>query len=140
MKPRLPGEVEAHDVSMAREGILFVGEQGSIMAGFQGQDPQLFTKGNREPLSLDVAPPAGSSGTRKGLSERQSPWLDAVKGGEPSPGSFLNAAAITDTVNLGTVALRAGTKVVFDSQAAKITNVADANKYLVREYRKGWEL
>ena len=43
-------------------------------------------------------------------------------------------------MNLGTVALRAGEKVLFDSANMKITNVASANKYLRREYRKGWEL
>ena len=60
--------------------------------------------------------------------------------GEPSPGSFLNAAAITDAVNLGTVALRAGRKVLFDSENMKITNAPEANKYLYRECRQGWEL
>ena len=59
-------------------------------------------------------------------------WLEAMLGGEPSPGSFLNAAAITDTVNLGTVALRAGGKVVFDSEKMQITNLPAANKYLRR--------
>ena len=49
-------------------------------------------------------------------------------------------ATITDTVNLGTVALRAGKKVLFDSEKMKITNNAEANKYLTREYRPGWEL
>jgi hypothetical protein len=38
------------------------------------------------------------------------------------------------------VALRAGKKVLLDSENMKITNVAEANKYLYREYRKGWEL
>ena len=66
-------------------------------------------------------------------------WGDAVDGGEPSPGSFLNAAAITDAVNLGTVALRAGKKVEFDREKMEITNVPSANKYLRREYREGWE-
>jgi len=75
-----------------------------------------------------------------GRGERHSPWLRACQGGEPSPGSFLNAAAITDTVNLGTVALRVGTKVLFDSENMKITNAPEAEKYLYREYRQGWEL
>jgi hypothetical protein len=52
----------------------------------------------------------------------------------------VNASAITDTVNLGTVALRAGQKVVFDNETERITNMTSANKYLVREYRPGWEL
>ena len=52
---------------------------------------------------------------------------------EPSPGSFLRAATITDTVNLGTVALRAGRRVLFDSERAEITNVPDANRLLTRD-------
>jgi len=132
MKPRLPDEVEAHDVTMAREGILFVGDQGSIMAGFHGQNPEWFARGKREPLSLDEAE------SRRG--GRHGTWLEAVRGGPPSPGSFVNAASITDAVNLGTVALRARQKVVFDSETMKITNVGGADKYLRREYREGWEL
>ena len=132
MKPRLPGEVEAHDVEMSREGILFVGDEGSIMGGFHGQNPQLFAKGKREALGLEAE--------KGGRGERHNAWFDAVQGGEPSPGSFLNAASITDAVNLGTVALRAGKKVLFDSEKMKITNVAAANQYLRRQYRKGWEL
>jgi hypothetical protein len=41
---------------------------------------------------------------------------------------------------LGGVALRTGRKVEWDSPNMKITNVPEANKYLVREYRQGWEL
>ncbi len=130
MKPRLPKEVEAHSVEMGREGILFVGDDGIIMGGFHGQNPQLFSKGKREDLVLKESETGG----------RHSGWLEEILGGERSPGSFLNAASITDAVNLGTVALRAGKKVLFDSEAVKITNDAGANKYLVREYRKGWEL
>jgi hypothetical protein len=138
MKPRLPGEVEAHDVEISREGILFVGDKGTIMGGFHGQNPQLFANGKREPLWKNGIPPQDAGRGRSG--GRHSPWMQEVGGGEQSPGSFLNADSITDTVNLGTVALRAGKKVLFDSQNMRITNVADANKYLRREYRRGWEL
>ena len=100
MKPRLPQELESHDVEMSAEGILFVGDEGVIMADFLGQDPQLFAKGQRQPLPLDGSP------TRDvGRSNRQGGWVAACQGGEPSPGRFQNAAAITDAVNLGTVAL-----------------------------------
>jgi len=151
MKPRLPEEVEAQNVEMPREGILFVGDRGAIMAGFNGQNPQLFTKGQRVSIEL-LEGLTGPTILRGDASSQRSPrgqkapggransWLQAVRGGEPSPGNFLNAASITDTVNLGTVALRAGRKVLFDSQNMKITNVAAANKYLVRQYRPGWEL
>ena len=136
MKPRLPREVEAHDVEMDREGILFVGDEGVIMGGFHGQNPRLFAKGQNKPFSLDGA---SSQSTRRS-GARHNPWLEACKGGESSPGSFLNAATITDAVNLGTVALRAGKKVLFDSEKMKITNDSEADRYLYREYRQGWEL
>ena len=140
MKPRLPEEIEAQNVDMGIEGILFVGDQGAILAGFQGQNPQLFAKGKKEPLVPGVTSQQVSPRGQKPHGGRTGTWVEAARGGPPSPGSFVNAASITDTVNLGTVALRAGTKVLFDSQNMKITNVAAANKYLVREYRKGWEL
>jgi len=133
MKPRLPHEVEVHDVAMSREGILFVGDEGAVMAGFHGQEPRLFKGGRQQPLQVKEA----SATERRNHLDH---WLGAARGGAPSPGSFLSAAAITDTVNLGTVALRAGRKVRFDSAAMKITNVAEANRYLVRAYRSGWEL
>jgi hypothetical protein len=133
MRPRLPEEIEAQNIEMPLEGILFVGDQGTIMAGFQGQSPQRFAKGKSEPLRTD-----GQGQSDRG--QRYAPWLQAVKEGKQSPGSFLNAGPISDAVTLGTVALRAGKKVLLDSENMKITNAADANKYLYREYRKGWEL
>jgi predicted dehydrogenase len=137
MKPRLPEEVETHDIEPAREGILFVGDEGSIMAGFRGQNPQRLARGKRESLDIGSALPEGQ---RRNYERRHHLWLDACQGGESSPGSFPNAATITDAVNLGTVALRAGRKVIFDSDNMKITNAPEVNQYLVRQYRPGWEL
>jgi hypothetical protein len=43
---------------------------------------------------------------------------------------------------LGMAALRAGQgrKVLYDSAGMTFTNAPDANPYLTRVYRKGWEL
>jgi hypothetical protein len=128
MKPRLPDHMEAQDVTMGKEGILFVGDDGAIMAGFRGRDPHVFTKGKKKALRVTGGGGRGGS------------WREAIRGGDRSPGDFLNAAAITDAVNLGTVALRAGRKVVFDSEKSRITNAPEANRYLTRECRKGWGL
>ena len=102
------------------------------MGGFHGQNPQLFKKGKREDLALDAY--------RAAHAVRHGGWLEEILGGGQSPGSFINAASITDAVNLGTVALRARKKVLFDSENMKITNDSGANKYLVRECREGWRL
>jgi predicted dehydrogenase len=130
MKPRLPEELESQGVELPKSGILFVGDQGTIMAEFTGRNPRLFCNGKSELLTLPDQPDIVSAGTA---------WLQAMKG-QASPGSFLHAGPITDAVNLGTVALRAGTEVDFDSQKMQITNSTAANRYLVREYRKGWEM
>ncbi len=50
------------------------------------------------------------------------------------------AGPVSETINLGAVALRAGKKVLYDAAKMEITNIPDANKYLRRQYRKGWEL
>jgi hypothetical protein len=60
--------------------------------------------------------------------------------GQQTPGSFIRAQTITDTINLGAVALRANKKVDFDAAALKITNDENANKFLTRDYRSGWEI
>ncbi len=135
MQPRLPQEIEQHDLEIGREGILFVGDDGLILAGFHGQEPWLFAHGKRERLVIH-----DDDAEARGRSRRHHPWLKACQGGAASPGSFLNAAAITDTVNLGTVALRAGRKVELDSPNLRIANVPEANRFLSREYREGWEL
>ncbi|WP_321470770.1 Gfo/Idh/MocA family oxidoreductase [uncultured Paludibaculum sp.] len=136
IKPRLPAELEAANIEWPIEGILFVGDQGKIFAGFNGQMPQVAAKGKIEPLFPGEAPPRRDGGQ----AERVNVWLPSFLGGPPSPGNFLNAAGISDAVTLGTVSLRAGRKVLLDSENMKITNLPEANRFLYREYRKGWEL
>jgi hypothetical protein len=48
---------------------------------------------------------------------------------------------ICDTVNLASISLRlGGRRLLWDSTGAKITNIPEANRFLTREYRPGWEL
>jgi hypothetical protein len=161
MRPRIPHELEEAGIEMPPDGILFVGDEGKIFAAFTGQNPQIFPKSRSEFLPPQ---PAGAQGGRRGAGgrgaagaaggaaagaagrrgsgapARREAWVEAIKGGPQSPASFLNAGPISDAVNLYAVALRTGKKVLFDSENMKITNIPEANKYLVREYRKGWEL
>ncbi|HTZ59512.1 MAG TPA: Gfo/Idh/MocA family oxidoreductase [Acidobacteriaceae bacterium] len=136
MRPRLPKELEAANAEVSREGILFIGEKGSIMAGYFGENPVLYTRHKHEPLFAASGVPKEETDPV----ERNRLWRSAFQGGPESPGSFLNTGPISETVTLGTIALRSGQKVVFDSANMKITNVAAANQYMYREYRQGWEL
>jgi hypothetical protein len=66
-------------------------------------------------------------------------WIAAVRGGPQSPSSFLNSGPISEAVNLYAVALRTGKKLLYDGESRKITNLAETNKYLARQYRQGWD-
>lgn len=132
MKPLNPDELSSEGKSLEREGMMFVGDKGKIIAGFRGEKPVLYS-GNK----MTPAPAAVPEDERE---DGNNVWINAFKNNTQSPGSFIYAGPVSDTILLGGVALRAGKKVDFDAVNMKITNLPDANQYLVREYRKGWEL
>jgi hypothetical protein len=41
---------------------------------------------------------------------------------------------------LGNIAQLADTRIEWDAENMKVTNLPDANRYVRKEYRKGWEL
>lgn len=132
MKPVTPDELSADGKSLTAEGMMFVGDKGKILAGFRGEAPVLIPE-NKSALPGEKTPePAGQSANDV--------WINSFKNNTQSPGSFIYAGPVTETILLGAVALRAGKKVEYDTLNMKITNIPEANKYLVREYRKGWEL
>ena len=69
-------------------------------------------------------------------------FAQACKGEAKASSPFDYAAALTETMLLGIVALRAGQgkKVLYDGANMQFTNAPDANQYLTREYRSGWAL
>ena len=66
-------------------------------------------------------------------------FVQACKTGKQYPGNFSEAEYITEAVNLYAVALRSNRLLKYDAANLKITNTPEANKYLSREYRKGWD-
>jgi hypothetical protein len=132
MRPSVPDELSKQNLSFEREGMMFVGDKGKIISGFRGEKPVLYTE-NKPAVTEDIS--SGPSGR-----DANEVWINAFKNNTQSPGSFLFAGPVTETILLGAVALRAGKKVEYDSANMKITNLPEANKYLVREYRPGWEL
>lgn len=134
IKPFAPEELEIDGRDIPAEGLLFEGTDGKIMAGFQGANPEILPKKKMEAYAGNKTPEAASEETRTDN------WVRAIKEGVESPGSFLNAGPITDMINLGAVALRSGKRVEFDSKNQRITNDENANQFLTRDYRPGWEM
>jgi hypothetical protein len=141
-KPPTPDELEEDHGEFEPEGLLFVGDKGKILAGFHCEEARIIPKrksrdywggkGTPEPAPNESAP---------GFALRNTSWVKAFKGGEPTYGNFLLAGPISEAFNLGAISLRLGGKrLVWDAANMRISNLPEANKYLVREYRKGWEL
>jgi hypothetical protein len=66
-------------------------------------------------------------------------WIEACKGGKPSLANFDYAGWTTEANHLGNVAYRTGKKLHWDPAAMRATNAPDADKFIRREYRKGWD-
>jgi hypothetical protein len=132
MKPFVPDEMRASGKALTPEGMMFVGDKGKILAGFRGENPVLIPETKMSYIVKEKEEEARQRGNDV--------WIDAFRNGTQSPGSFLYAGPVTETILLGAVALRARKRVEYDSVNMKITNVPEANQFLTREYRKGWEL
>jgi len=137
MRPPIPEELREDGKEFAAEAMMFVGDKGKILAGFRVENPRLIPERrmSRYPAPETDARERGRGGRSSGLQQ----WIAACRGGEQSPGNFLNAWPISEAANLWAVALRTGRRLEYDAQTMSIKNVPEANKYLAREYRKGWE-
>ncbi|MGC1241527.1 MAG: Gfo/Idh/MocA family oxidoreductase [Chryseosolibacter sp.] len=134
MKPHTPEELEVDGKDMPEEGMMFVGDKGKILGGFRNEDPVLLPESRMKTYL------AGKSIPKEESQRGDDFWIDAFREKKQSPGSFLLAGAVSETINLGAIALRTRKKLLYDAAKMEITNVPEANKFLKREYRKGWEL
>lgn len=132
MRPLVPDELRQTGKELTPEGMMFVGDKGKIVAGFRGEHPVLLPESKMALLRKEEDQEKPDRGN--------SVWVDAFLKGTTSPGSFIYAGPVTETILLGAVALRAGKRVDYDSAAMKITNLPAANDFLTREYRPGWEV
>jgi hypothetical protein len=136
MKPPLPEELRAQNEELPNEGFLFVGEKGKIVAGFYVDNPRLFSKKKKEVKAPIVG---GQAYAHDKMINALTLFADSCKAGKQYPGSFIEAEALTEAVNLYAAALRAGHSLKYDAAAQQVTNSPDANKYLARDYRNGWD-
>jgi predicted dehydrogenase len=126
-------EIESKSVKKQKwsAGTLFVGDKGMLLADY---DKHVLLP---EEQFKDYQKPEKSIPKSAG---HHNEWIRACKEGTPTTCNFDYSGALAETVLLGCVAHRAGTKIEWDAKAMRVTNSADANKFLRREYRKGWEI
>ena len=113
------------------DGSLFIGSKGVLTTGTYGEQTRLLPaermKDYRFPPPLLTRSPG-----------HYRDWIRACKGGDPACSNFNVAAPFTEWMLLGVIALRVEGKIEWDPAKMRITNNAQANKYVKPTFRKGW--
>lgn len=118
-------------------GVLFVGTKAMLMHDTYGEHPVLIGEGAAERgAKIPVSLPRIAGGM---LAHEQN-WIRAIRGEEKISCPFEYGARLNETMILGIVALKADQPIEWNAATGRVTNVPEANQYLTREYRKGWEL
>jgi len=67
-------------------------------------------------------------------------WIRAVKGGDPSCSDFSITGPYAEWLALAAIALHVPGKLEWDSKNLRITNNAEADKFVRPTFREGWDL
>jgi predicted dehydrogenase len=135
LRPPRPIELEDGKQMGGRdnEGLLFVGDTGTILCGFNGANPKLIPDSKMQAFQQPPKTLPRSKGN-----DRE--WIEACKGGPVGGANFEFESQVTEAVLLGAVAMRTGKKLIWDPANMKISNAPDADQYLRCEPRPGWTL
>ncbi len=112
------------------ESALVMGTEGALLIPLGGQ-PELFPSNKFKDQQ------------RPKLAARNHyhDFVDACLGGKKTESHFAQTGPMTEAILLGTVAIRTpDVKLEWDAAAMKIPNHPEAEKFLRREYRDGWQV
>jgi len=112
-------------------GVLFVGARGMLVSGYDRH--ALLPEADFR----DFKAPAPSIPDSIG---HHAEWLHACKTGAPTTCDFEYSGRLTEANHLGNVAYRTGRTLEWDPVALKAPNAPESDRYVRREYRKGWSL
>jgi hypothetical protein len=135
MKPETPEELYENNEDLTDEGMLIVGDRGKILCDFRANSPRLIPQSRQRAFEGSV----GAADYDKTTAEDE--WVNAIKNGKKSKGSFEEVAALAEAVTLANIALRVPYKrLLWDKEKMEFTNSPEATKLIRREqYREGWE-
>jgi len=133
LRPAKPDELEPGRRIGGKEGIMFIGDKGTILSGGWTGAPRIIPEAKMKAYKLPPKTLPRSKGFHRD-------WLDACKGGEPASANFDYGGPLTEIVLLGNVALRTGEKLYWDAENMKATNCDKADEYIKPEFREGWSL
>ncbi len=132
--PEWPAELDGAEIPMDG-GSMFVGDKGVIICGTYGGDVQMFPE-ERYMEYKDI--PKTLKRIEVG---HEMNWVEACKGGEAACSNFDYSGPLTEMVLMGNLSIRVpGKRLLWDGVNMKVTNDDDANRFIRRVNRAGWEL
>ena len=121
----LLGETEVPD-----QGSIFIGTKGVLLLPHIGR-----------PVLLPEKDFEGYEKIRVAGDDHWTQWVEACLGKGTPAANFDYSGPLTESVLLGSVATRfPRTTLEWNAAQVKFTNVGEANRYVRRTYRKGWEV
>lgn len=134
IRPRTPRALVKNGMNISGDGVMFIGENGSIISGYGYESPMLFdAKGNVQRLPEFDLKDAD-------LRDENTEMIDAFLGKKPSRGGIDRVQEVAETICMGNLAIRMSDRLEWDIENMKVTNLPEANNYVSRVYRPGWEL
>lgn len=121
------------EVYKKNSAVLFEGTDGRVLADYTTR--KIFMQAGKEAQPVKPTIPDSIGHHRE--------WIEAVKKGPGTPTTcnFQYGARLTEAGHLGNISYRVGKKkLLWDSENVRATNCPEADRYLRREYRKGWSL
>ena len=125
----IPKEIMGERVPGA--GVMFIGSQGHMFADYGRY--KLFPAEKFKGFAAPKQTIPNSIG-------HHAEWIKACKDGSPTTCNFDYSGALSESVLLGNVSYRTGKALEWDAKNLKATNCPEADKYIRKEYRKGWEV
>lgn len=133
-KVRPPEEVvkQIGDMKLDSQGSIFIGTEGVLYSQYDsGNVPVLLPRDKFKDVKL---PEIKSD-------DHYLQFVEAVRGNGETSAPFSYSGPMTEMVLLGCLATRfPKTDLKWDAKALKVTNVAEANQFVRRVPRKGWEV
>ncbi len=138
MPPR-PAELEpGRKMGDDDGGVLLIGSKATLMAGCYGRSPRIIPETKMAALK---APEKTLPRIPKGEDGHEQDWIRSCKDGKLSSSNFDYSGPLSEMVLMGNLAVRfPGRLLLWDGDGMKVTNDAEANAYVRRQYRDGWSL
>lgn len=136
LRPSRPAILRAEEMPNEKNGSLIVGDRAVLYVDTYGSSLRLLP----DDAFRQIRSTLPAKTLRRIRGHHRDDWIKAILENRKASSDFSYAGPFTEMVLLGTVALRAGTRLEFDAEKRLFTNESSANQYLRKDYPDGWIL